>query len=158
MESDLKALIPNEIKGLNLGSYVPYLIHRVHRGLLQHFESMLEPKGVTLSEWRVLASLSHHGDMRFGDLALATGLEPPTLVRVLASMEKRKWVKRRDSAADRRATDVGVTGNGHKIAADIIPLARQVEATALQGLTEDEAEFLTRLLRRLQLNVTSLAG
>ncbi len=142
--------LPDGSESLDLEGYVPYLLHQAHRAVLQRFEPALAPHGLSLAEWRVVAALAHRGRQRVGDLALATGLEPPTLVRVLAGLEARRLVRRQPSASDRRATDVEASAAGLAAARAIVPLARRVEAEALAGLTADEADFLRRLLRRLQ--------
>lgn len=151
--SDNKIDQPDGSNSFNLGDYIPYLIHQVHRGILQGFEKGLVNHGVSLPEWRVLAVLAHHGTLRFGDLALSTGVEPPTLVRVLTVMERNKWVRREPSSEDRRATNVKVTSDGRALARSIIPLAKASATKALAGLSADEVEFLRRLLQRMQINI-----
>ena len=141
--------VPDGSESLDLERYVPYLLNQAHRAVLRRFEPALAPYGLALAEWRVVAALAHRGRQRVGDLALATGLEPPTLVRVLAGMEARGLVRRKPSTIDRRATEVEASAAGLAAARGIVPLARQVETEALAGLTADEAEFLRRLLRRL---------
>lgn len=145
--------IPGGTTSFDLGDYVPYLIHQVHRGILQDFEAGLAGHGVSLAEWRVLAALAHRGTLRFGDLAQATGLEPPTLVRVLTAMEGKGWAARQPSREDRRATDVAATAAGLELARAIVPQAEASAGRALAGLSGDEVEFLRRLLRRMQANI-----
>lgn len=145
--------VPDENDSFDLGDYIPYLIHQVHRGILQDFEKGLVDHGASLAEWRVLAALAHHGTLGFGDLALSSGLEPPTLVRVLTAMEGKKWVRREPSSEDRRATNVDVTADGRALARSIVPAAMTSATKALVGLSTDEVEFLRRLLQRMQINI-----
>ena len=158
MTARKKREVPNGTTAFSLGDYVPYLIHQVHRGILQDFEGGLAAHGVSLAEWRVVAALAHHGTVRFGDLAQATGLEPPTLVRVLTAMEGKAWVLRQPSSEDRRATDVAATEAGLELARSIVPLAEASAAAALAGLSGDEVDFLRRLLRRMQANIALRRG
>ena len=136
----------------DLKDYLPYLLHQAHLAVLRQFEAGLTPSGLSLSEWRVLATLAHHQRVRFGHLARITGLEPPTLVRLLSAMEERGLISRNASTTDRRATDVELTVAGQTQTAALIPLAEATMARALAGFSADEAEFLRRLLRRVQTN------
>lgn len=137
----------------DLEEYLPYLLHQAHLSVLRTFEAGLSPSGLSLSEWRVLAALAHHKCIRFGQLAKITGQEPPTLVRLLSSMEDSGLVNRKPSVTDRRATDVELTERGQSLATSIIPLARHSADKALSDFTQDEAEFLRHLLRRIKNNV-----
>lgn len=137
-----------------LGDYVPYLLHQAHYGIVRGFEADLRRFDIVLAEWRVTAVLAHHGRLRFGDLAQATGLEPPTLVRILKGMEGKHWVARQQSDVDRRATDITATPVGLALARSIVPLAEKAATVALQGFTEDELEFLRRLLKRIVQNIS----
>ncbi|HEX5394465.1 MAG TPA: MarR family transcriptional regulator [Rhodocyclaceae bacterium] len=137
----------------DLEEYVPYLLHQAHLAVLRAFEAGLTPSGLSLPEWRVLAVLAHHKRIRFGQLAKITGQEPPTLVRLLSAMEERQLLLRKASETDRRATDVELTDQGKTLAESILPLAQATVDKAFTGFTDDEAEFLRRLLRRIQKNM-----
>lgn len=136
----------------DLTDYLPYLLHQTHLAVLRQFETGLTPSGLNLAEWRILAALSHHNKVRFGVLAKITGQEPPTLVRQLSAMEERGLVRRQASDTDKRATDVEMTEAGRKMADTLVPLAEATVDKALEGFSADEAEFLKRLLRRIQAN------
>ncbi|MCL7462119.1 MarR family transcriptional regulator [Pseudomonas sp. NW5] len=137
---------------LDLEEFVPYLLHQAHLSVLRTFEHRLDATGLTLAQWRVLAVLAHHTQVRFGELARLTGQEPSTLVRQLGIMEERGLTRRVASETDRRATYVELDEAGWTLARKILPQAGEVEVQALQGFTADEVEFLRRLLRRIQAN------
>ena len=143
---------PGPAGDLDLGGYVPYLLHQAHRALLAIFEGDLAAHGVSLAEWRVLSVLHHRGPVRFGPLAGASGLEPPTLARVLAGLERRGLAGSRACENDRRRTEVSATAEGLALAGRIVPAARRLESRALAGCSAGEASLLRRLLRQLCAN------
>lgn len=147
--------LPNGMIDFDLGSYIPFLLHQAHRGTVMVFEGDLRRFDVSLSEWRAIAVLAHHGSLRFGDLAQLAGLEPPTLARQLKAMETKGWVLRQPSAEDGRGTDISITPKGLALAADILPLTEKATALALRGFTPDEQAFLRGLLRRVQMNLAT---
>lgn len=144
-----------ETKKFHLDDYIPYLLHQAHLAMLGLFTPVLAEHGLTLPEWRVLAALHSDSPMRFRDLVTATGLEPPTLVRVAAKLEKQSRLSREKSDEDRRGTLLAITPEGRAIASLAIPKAYEAQALATQDLSADETELLRRLLRRIPINADS---
>jgi DNA-binding MarR family transcriptional regulator len=132
--------------------YIPYLLHQAHLAVFRTFEHRLVPSGLTLPQWRVLAALAHHKQLRVGELARIAGQEPPTLVRQLGVLEQRKLTRRIASEADKRATYVELTDAGSALTDELLPQALEIERRALVGFSEDEIEFLRRLLCRVRAN------
>jgi len=54
---------------------VPYLLRRIADTLIERFTGELEPYGITLPMWRVLAVLHRRGATRFGMLVSQTLIE-----------------------------------------------------------------------------------
>lgn len=137
----------------HLDQYIPYLLHQAHRGIYNIFNTELQNRDLQLSEWRILSVLMSRKSLRMSELATATGIEPPTLARLIGNMEARRWVVRKNSETDRRAINVRITPNGFDIANSIVPFAQEVNQRATNGLTNDETEFLRRLLTRVMKNL-----
>lgn len=137
----------------HLDQYIPYLLHQAHRGIYNIFDTELQNRDLQLSEWRILAVLMSRKSLRMSELATATGIEPPTLARLITNMEIKNWVARKNSETDRRAINVRITPNGFDIANSIVPFAQEVNQLATTGLTDDEIEFLRRLLTRVMRNL-----
>lgn len=141
-----------ELKKFQLEDYIPYLLHQAHLAMLGLFAPVLAEHELTLPEWRVLAALHSDSPMRFRDLVTATGLEPPTLVRVVAKLEKQSRLTREKSDEDRRGTLLAITTEGRAITSLAIPRAYEAQALATQDFSADETELLRRLLRRIPIN------
>lgn len=62
-----------------------------------------------------LATLVTHGPMRLGDLAAREGVAPPTLTRIVASLEENRLVTRQPDPDDGRATRVQATPAAHEV-------------------------------------------
>jgi DNA-binding MarR family transcriptional regulator len=59
-----------------------------------------------------LGTLSRCGPMRLGDLAAREGVAPPTLTRMVATLEEAGYIVRRADPHDRRAVQVSITAEG----------------------------------------------
>jgi DNA-binding MarR family transcriptional regulator len=133
--------------------FIPYLLNRVVLAVLPLFEVKLQEQQLPLDGWRILAVLHKLAPLRVRDLLRLTGIEPPTLSRTLASLERRKLVVRSPSEQDARGILVRATGEGLALANALIPHAIALQNAMLRDFSEDEIEFLIRLLRRLHLNL-----
>src|SRR3546814_1064441 len=80
------------------------------RRLRQAVDTELRAYGLTEATWRPLAYVGRLGDgVRQKDLATALGIEGPSLVRLLDTLERRGLVERREDDADRRARGIHLT-------------------------------------------------
>ena len=85
-----------------------------------------------------------------------TGMDKVTVSRAVHALTLRGIVTRRSSAADRRATLIGLSEAGADIYREIVPLARANEDLLLQALTPDQARELDRLLRCVEARAQAL--
>jgi MarR family transcriptional regulator, organic hydroperoxide resistance regulator len=90
----------------------------VHR-VLDHLAAELADLGLRQAEINVLAQL-HPGAARpVGELVTATGQRPSTLTGVLDRLERKRLVRRRVNAADRRSFTIELTPTGAAAAARV---------------------------------------
>ncbi len=137
--------------------YLPYLLRRISDALIDRFSAGLEPHGITLPMWRVIAVLHGRGPTRFRVLVSQTFTEPPTLSRLLQYLEAKGFITRTSSAVDARGILISPTKKALKLVADLTPFALEVEQQTVAGLTEDEAEMFRRLVRRVCANLAPFA-
>jgi DNA-binding MarR family transcriptional regulator len=137
--------------------YVPYLLRRIADTLIARFTEGLEPHGITLPMWRVLAVLHRRGPTRFGVLARQTLIEPPTLTRLVGALADKGFVIKTLSDVDARGVLIAPTQIGLDVVERVTPHALAVEQETLAGLTEDEAELFRRLVKRVCGNLAPFA-
>lgn len=121
-------------------------VTRLHRRLRQ--ESVV---GVSPTQEAALATINRLGEPTLGELAQAEGVQPPTLTRVVATMEEAGLVRRYGDAGDRRVTRVALTRDGRATLERIRTrknayLARQI--TRLSPEERQRAGDLAELLER----------
>ncbi len=79
-------------------------------------------------------------------------MEPTTLSAIL-SMEKRGLVRRVRNKKDRRILHVHLTPKAQKMGKYLMPLAKDVVATAVQNLSNGEVRQLLGALSEIQKNL-----
>jgi DNA-binding MarR family transcriptional regulator len=107
--------------------------------------------GATGTPLAVLRALSRAGgDDRPGDLALATGVAPSVVSRVLARLEEDGLVARHRDEEDARACHITLTDQGRGKLEAIQDDYRTVLGAALAELDDDDIDRIPSLLHRLE--------
>jgi len=105
-------------------------------------------------EWKVLLSLRRTGPpyrRSPGWLAEHLSLSSGAMTNRLDSLERAGLVRRLPDPNDRRALQVELTEEGHRVWEESIGAQAVKEAAIASALDDDEKEQLTNLLRRLML-------
>jgi DNA-binding MarR family transcriptional regulator len=103
----------NEPDTEELTARLQQALGRLARLLRREAPSSLGPGALA-----ALSTLSACGPMRPTDLAAREGVRPPTLTRMLTSLEEAGYVERTNDPADRRASLIAVTPLGRQTLAD----------------------------------------
>jgi DNA-binding MarR family transcriptional regulator len=128
-------------------NYLPALLAQASELISGEFHRVVRAHGLSVAEWRVLATLSGGHTLTTGKLAQISLNKGPTATRMLDRMESRGQVERLGDTADRRITRVRITPEGQRTVSALIALAREHEARVLQPFGLDQAEALKRTLR-----------
>jgi len=135
---------------------VPYLLNRAGVRIGETFSKELVKFNLTLPMYRVLASLLRVDAQRMTHLAEYTSIDISTLSRLVASMERKKLVRRQPGETDKRSVHVMLEETGRDLAMRVAPLADLYERVALANISADEIATLKRLLVQIYDNIGSL--
>ena len=105
--------------------------------------------GLRKVDFSLLMLLWEHGTLVPKQLAKQLALTPPKLSMVLERLQARGWIARAPDEADRRSVRVSLTPAGQCLAAELEPVAHQMEKELRARLTAAEHATLIRLLRKL---------
>ena len=122
-------------------------VTRLNRRLRQQSLAGLSP-----AQASALGSISRLGTPTLGELAAAEQVQPPTMTRLVATIEQEGLVARVPDLADRRVSRVRITGDGRRVLQRIRTLKNAFLTRQLAGLDPDDRELaleLARLLERL---------
>lgn len=103
-----------------------------------------EDRTVTLTQFSALSTLHKCGPMSPGELAARERVQPPSMTRVISSLEESGLVTRRPHATDGRQTVIEASANGRAyVAAEVWARERWLDER-LAELSEDERTVLRR--------------
>jgi Transcriptional regulators len=118
---------------------------------------VLADSGFSSSVISPLMLLSELGDgMRQRELAEEMGVEGPSLVRLLDSLEAAKLVERREDPDDRRAKTLHLTDGGRELLLRVNAALNDVRRRILQGATSAEIDGCLRVLSIIETNAKNL--
>lgn len=129
--------------------YLAYLLAQASSRISREFHREVEAAGLSVTEWRVLASLEGSDGESIGVLSQLTLTKQPTLSKVVLRMEASGIVSRTRVRSDRRQTVVRITREGHRLTEALRERAIAHQKRILEPFGPDNAEKLISTLRAL---------
>lgn len=145
-------------EALSLADYVPYRLVTAAAAVSRLIARAYEDKfGLTIPQWRLMSVLAEGGLTPHAAVA-RTAMDKVRVSRAAQDLVERRLVNRTTVRADRRSHRLELTAAGRRLFAEIAPMALAYEAALLSGLAPSEVVMLKRLLGRLEVTATQLAG
>ena len=130
-------------------SYLPYLLARASFTISSEFHAQVETAGLTVSEWRILASLSGVKQRTVGELADIVLAKQPTVTKMVLRMASEDLVMRAPCTQDKRQAWVSITPKGQKLVKPLLKKAAIHEKNVLSSLGEPQSQALKLILQKL---------
>ena len=132
---------------------VGFVVREVWRSFARCLQPRIAREGVSIGMWFALRMLWDEDGMTQRELGERVGINGPTMVSAINSMERAGLVKRVQNRADRRKINIFLTERGRKLKRKLWPMAAEVLALALSGLTRNQVHSLNKMLMQIRLNL-----
>lgn len=123
-----------------------------------NFNRAVAEEGLFAGQHKIIMFLKLQGSATIGEIAKETGTKPSTISVSVKRMEKAGFVKRRQSKADGRITEILLTAKGQAVPENIHHKMEAEEKMLTNGLTEDEINILSDLLDKIIENFNAKEG
>jgi DNA-binding MarR family transcriptional regulator len=134
-------------------SYLESLVgYNARRATLVIAESFLKHMAVydlRLVDFSVLSLIEHNPGITSRQLCTTLNIQPPNLVGMINSLEKRELITRRPHPHDARAVGLHLTPTGHKMMLKAEQTAATLEQEATAQLSAAEQRTLMKLLKKI---------
>jgi DNA-binding MarR family transcriptional regulator len=130
-----------------------YLTRITHRAFSRQLERRTQMAGVSSGQWPFLRVLWNQEGMTQRELSRRVGMQEPTTVSALNSLERNGLVRREPSQEDRRKVHVHLTPKGRDLRADMMASVAEVNEIATRGVDPRDMETLRRVLAKLSENL-----
>ncbi|WBU57356.1 homoprotocatechuate degradation operon regulator HpaR [Paracoccus sediminicola] len=132
---------------------LPIALLMAREAVMERFRPMLNDKNVTEQQWRVLRVLKESGNADASALSRAACVLPPSLTRILRTLEARGFIATRRDPRDGRRASIALTREGQDFIREVSPESAEIyaEIERLIGPDRmtallDEIEFLQAAL------------
>jgi DNA-binding MarR family transcriptional regulator len=127
-------------------------IVRTHQVLIATFSLEV---GMSSARMGLLRELEDNEDGSLGvvDLARALGVTPAIVTRQVQELEAEGLIRRRNSARDRRRSQLSLTTRGRRAFAQLHERAHGLQTELLDGLSGEEIETASRVLSSVRMAI-----
>jgi len=114
--------------------------------ITQFLTRQMQQEVLTPSQATVLTLLQDGRAWRLSDLASATGVRPPSMTELISRMERQGWLRKMDTAHDRRGVAVTITGEGRTLLQALNRRQIDLIAGRLALLSDEEKRMIEQAL------------
>jgi MarR family 2-MHQ and catechol resistance regulon transcriptional repressor len=132
------------------------VLSRAYGALAAHAAADVARHGLTIAEFGVLEALHHKGRMLLGEVQRSLLVSSGGVTYLIDRLEARGLVRRDRCHEDRRARYAVLTEEGSALVREIFPQHGHALRRAMDGLSREEQEVATRLLRTLGQHAAAL--
>lgn len=139
---------------MNLKNSLTYLLTQIATGYKNNLQKMMNEIGLHSGQVFVLAALWQTDGQSQIDLVKSLGLSPPTVNKMIGSLEKNGFVKSRKCGGDGRVMRVHLTEKGIAVKTPVENQWLKLETESFANLTETEKLVLQQLFGKLKENLS----
>lgn len=111
---------------------------------------MRERVGLSLAEWRIVATLSGRGPSTFSQVVLSTGMNKSLCSRCVGTLQESGLIEVQATPGDSRSLTLSTTRKAARLVAQLRPAVLQRQRLLLGALTRHERQVLYDALDKLQ--------
>jgi DNA-binding MarR family transcriptional regulator len=139
----------DEVDAGYLESLIGYNARRAALAVIEVFLQRMAVYDLRPVDFSVLSLIMHNPGITSRQLCTALGIQPPNLVGMVNSLEKRELIRREPHPHDGRAMALHLSARGEKLTRAAEKTAAELEAEAAARLSPAEAKTLIRLLKKI---------
>ncbi len=126
-----------------------HVVKDLMRTLQRALQVRLAEHSVPIGHWTFLRILWERDGMTQRELSELAGVSEPTTYSALLSMEKQGYITRRKLPSNLRNISVSLTPEGRALKARLVPLAEEVNAVLIRGMTAQEVSLFRQTMLRM---------
>lgn len=124
-------------------------LSRASQWVNAHADRDIRKNGLNRTEFGVLELLYHRGPQPLQQIGEKVLMSSGNITYVVDKLEKKQMVRRRASTTDRRLIYAELTDEGKQFVEDVFPAHEDAIKQAVNGLTAEEKQLASKLLKKL---------
>lgn len=136
-------------------SSVGFVVNNTAKAFQKALDAELRKNvGVTISQWRVISTLTRQPGLTQKEIADRVGIEGSTLVPIIDKMEKDQFVKRKLDNQDRRINRIYLTNKADDLWNSMIECALRIRKLSTKEISEEQVTTMLEVLKKIAKNLT----
>jgi homoprotocatechuate degradation regulator HpaR len=135
---------------------LPIALLRSREAVMRVFRPHLASIGLTEQQWRVLRVLAEDGPSEAGHVAGRACILPPSLSRIIKTLEDQKLIASTRDTADGRRTMIKLAASGTRLLEDAAPQSAAIYTAIEKAYGRHELADLLDRLDQLQVHLARL--
>ena len=136
-------------------SSVGFIVNTTAKAFQKALDAELRKNvGVTISQWRVIGTLTRYPGLTQKEIADRVGIEGSTLVPIIDKMEKDGFVKRKLDNEDRRINRIYLTTKADDLWNSMTECALRIRKLSTKEISEEQIKTTLDVLRKISKNLT----
>lgn len=119
--------------------------------------SRLLAHGFYAGQDQIMLALHRQDGQTPGQLASLIGVRPPTITKTINRLQAQGFLDKKASETDARQAYVSLTDTGREAIRAIERSVRKTEKVAFKGFDKKDQKALTKLLSRIEANLSEIA-
>jgi DNA-binding MarR family transcriptional regulator len=135
---------------LRFEDFLTVKLGRLHSLVQREVAAWLEPYGLSLPEWRMLAGWGGgYSELEMREIARISAMDKAAISRAVDGLLEKGYAERRVDPAHANRRIIAITPAGRQVMEQVFPAAQREQAWLLRQLEPDERRCLDSALMRL---------
>lgn len=132
-----------------------FLMERIQRRSKEMTKARMQALKIdlTVDQWILIKRIAEEEGISQKELADTTFKEPAAVTRMLDLLIKKKLIEKKGSVEDRRKYELYLTALGQANYLKALPIAIDIRAQGLEGVSKTELETLKKVLNQIYQNL-----
>ena len=132
-----------------------HLVKDATRAFVRALAERLALHGVSFGHWQFLRILWETNGLTQKALSVQAGVMEPTTFAAVTAMERAGYVERRHNPGNRKSVHVYLTRKGRALKRKLVPLAEDVNAIGIAGVTTQDVAVTRAVLLAIIANLAA---
>lgn len=139
-----------------LNDIIFYHLEKAIKSYRQYAQKQIDNAGIdiTIDQWLILKSIEADPTLPQQQIAAKAFKDVASITRIIELLVKKEYLMRDFHESDRRRFRLTLTDTGKQVLKTLQPIIINNRNTALNGITQKDAEKLSALLQKIAANVS----
>ncbi|MFJ8065318.1 MarR family winged helix-turn-helix transcriptional regulator [Psychrobacillus sp. NPDC096426] len=131
---------------MNFDDQIGILVRNAHLSISSYVKKQLEPFDLAPEQNLIMMMLWKKDGISPNEFSFELNKDKANIARMIASLEKKGYIKREDDPSDKRTFKVHLTKDGRHLESLVVPILRKTHQTVLDGISEEQLVELRNLI------------